>query len=199
MGRPNYRVRFEAGVRLQNFFGGESHGKELMIACGFLRHLVVDHFKDDEVADVGEQAVFGKEAFDEGLHGACGVRLDLEAVNGLPRAVPFAPRRPDAVQGGDAVGDDDEGVEVEELRDFVGVVLDLVEGIFYGGLFVVGILEFEDDQRQTVDEDEDVGSAVVLTVDGELVDGAEVVLMRFIPIDWVDVTMLDAPIGELDL
>ena len=196
MGRPNIRVRFEAVIRLTDFFGGDPHGKELVVARGFLRYLVVDGFKEDEVAHVGEQAVFWEKPFDECLHGACSVRLDLEAVYGHPRVVPFAAGRPRAVQGGDAVGDDDEAVVIEELGNLVGVMLDLVEGVFDGGFFVVGILEFEDDQRQAVDEDDDVGTAVVLPMNGKLIDGADVVLVRLIPVDRIDVAMFAVPVWK---
>lgn len=197
MGRPNIRVRFEAVIRLTDLFGGDPHGKELVVARGFLRYLVVDGFKEDEVAHVGEQAVFWEKPFDEGLHGACSVRLDLETVYGHPRVIPFAAGRPCAMQGGDAVGDDDKAVVIEELGNLVGVMLDLVEGVFDGGFFIVGILEFKDDQRQAINEDNNIGTAVVLPMNGKLIDGADVVLVRLIPVDGVDVAMLAVPVWKL--
>ena len=118
------------------------------------------------------------------LHAAGGVRLDVEAVDRFPRRVPFGGGGPHAVQRVDAIGHDDERVEVEELRDVVGVVLNLVERLVDGGLVRVRILQFEDHQRQAVDVDDDVRAAVVLAVDGQLVDDAEVVVVAGRPSRW---------------
>jgi hypothetical protein len=45
----------------------------------------------------------------------------------------------------------------------------------------------KDDKRQAVDVDDEVGTAVVVTVNGELAHDAKIVLGRFVPVDEVDV------------
>jgi hypothetical protein len=89
------------------------------------------------------------------------------------------------VQRGDA-RDDGEGVVVEELRDVVAVVLDLVPRALHGGFFGVRILQFEDGQRQAVDEEDEIGTAVVAAVDRKLIGDEEFVVFRVLPIDGID-------------
>src|SRR5262249_38217893 len=161
----------------------QANGEKLMVLGSFLGDLVIGNLEDDEVAEIGKQPVLWEQALDEGLHAAGGVGLDVKTVDAFPGGEPLHGGGPHAVEGGDAVGDDDQGIEVEEQGDFVGVVLDLVVGVVHGGLIGVGVLQLEEDQGQAVDEDEDVGAAVVLATDGELVDDLEVILGGIVPID----------------
>lgn len=82
-----------------------------------------------------------------------------------------------ASTGRDAVGDDEEGVVGEEAGDFAFVGLELVVGGFEVAFGVGGVFEFDDDEGQAVDEEDDIGAAVVVIFDeGELVHREEVVV-----------------------
>ena len=111
-----------------------------MILRALPRDAVVHHLKDDEVADVREQPLRREKAFQQRLHGRRRSRFYVDAIDRFPRRVPLFVRRPHAVQRGDTVRDDSKGVVVEELRDIVPIVLDLVPGAVYGGILGVGIL-----------------------------------------------------------
>ena len=64
-------------------------------------------------------------------------------------------------------------------RDLRLVGLQLVEGAVERGVFVAGVFQLDDAERQAVDEDHDVRPAVRLVLDhGELVDRQPVVGVR---------------------
>ncbi len=60
-----------------------------------------------------------------------------------------------------AVGDDQRVVVDEEGGNLRLVGLELVEGVPDGGVRVGGVLELEDGEGQAVDEEHEVGAAVV--------------------------------------
>ena len=65
-----------------------------------------------------------------------------------------------------------------------------------GGVFVSGVLEFDEAEREAVDEDDDVGTTVVLPFDdGELVDGEPVVRVDVVEVDQFDEVARDASVG----
>jgi hypothetical protein len=99
------------------------------------------------------------------------------------------------VEAGYSIGDNGQGVVVEDLRNLVSVMLNLVVGILNGRLIRIGVFQLEQDEGQAVDVNKDVWAAVVLTVDRQLVDNLELVLLRPIPVDGVDVPMLLAATG----
>lgn len=84
-------------------------------------------------------------------------------------ALGFRCRRPDAVAGAHAVAHDAESVELEDLGDVDGVMLDLVERLVFGGRDRVRVLQLEEDERQAVNVDEDVWPAIVRAAYGQLV------------------------------
>ena len=64
------------------------------------------------------------------------------------------------------------------------VGLELLPGLLDRGVLVGGVLELDQAQGQAVDEEHDVGTAVVLVLDdGELVDREEVVRPRALEVD----------------
>lgn len=72
----------------------------------------------------------------------------------------------------------------EQRGDFRLVRLQLVVGGPDGRALVRGVLEFEDGERQAVDEDDDVRAAGALVLDdGELVDHQPVVVRRVAEVD----------------
>ena len=72
-------------------------------------------------------------------------------------------------------------------------MLDLVPGAVYAGILGEWILQFKDGQRQAVDEEDDVGTAVVASVNRELVGDEEFVPFRVLPIDGIDQPVGDVP------
>ena len=73
---------------------------------------------------------------------------------------------------------------MEERGDFLLVGLQLLPGFPDRGVLVGRVLQFDDAQRQPVDEDHDVGPAVVLALDDrELVDRQPVVVGRVVVVD----------------
>jgi hypothetical protein len=65
----------------------------------------------------------------------------------------------------------------EEAGNVVFVGLELVKGFFDVGVFVGGVFEFDDGDGQAVEEEDDVGAAVSVFVDGELVHSEPVVVL----------------------
>ena len=139
------------------------------------------------MADVIEQAVFREETFDQGLHTARRGRLDVRAVNRLPGREPFQVARVHSMQGGHAIGDDAERVEIEQLGNIERIVLNLIVCALDGGVFVIWVLEFKGAEGQAGAVHDEVGAAVVRAVNGELAHDAKVVLGGFVPVDEVDV------------
>jgi len=74
---------------------------------------------------------------------------------------------------------------------------DLVVGAVDGGVRVERALELEDDQGQAVDVDHEVGPAVVLALDLQLVDDEEVVVLGVFPVDGVHLFVVDSAVGPL--
>ena len=100
---------------------------------------------------------------------------------GLNHSLP-AVRVPDA--GLDSVGDHEHLVHGKQGGQFRFVGLELLPGRPEGGVFIRRVLELDDAQRQAVDEQHHVGSAVVLILgDGELVDRQPVVAGGFVEVD----------------
>lgn len=143
----NAPIGLRGPIGRQRFIDRETHRKELMILGAFLGDLVVGDFEDDEIADVEQQPIGREQALEQRLHAAGGRRLNIEAIDRFPRRVPFGGGGPHtcahgvcavrcAVQQVDAIGHDDERVEVEELRDVVGVVLNLIERVVDKTLFL---------------------------------------------------------------
>jgi hypothetical protein len=102
------------------------------------------------------------------------------------------------VERRDAVRNHRHGVELEELWDIVAVVGELIESVLHRGMGIPGVLQLEDGKRQPVDEDHEVGAAVVLTADWELIDHQELVPFRLVPVDGVDVPVFNPTTGTLD-
>jgi len=188
--RVPYHADAPVAVGLGGFhrlFHSEPHGEVLVVLGAFLGDLLVDHFVDDEVAHVVQQPRLGEEALDKSLHRAGGLGLHRLAIDGFPRREPLEVGAVHALQRGGAVGQDAAGVELEQARDVVQVVLKLVVGAGHVGRFAPRAFQLEDDQRQAVDVDDDVGPAGVCAFDGELVDDQEVVVLGVVPVDEVDV------------
>ena len=69
----------------------------------------------------------------------------------------------------DAIGDDANRIEVEDLGYFVRVVLDLIPCVLHRRRGGPRVLQFEEDQRKSIDVDQNVWPTVVLPVNRQLV------------------------------
>ena len=156
----------------------------LMVAGHLLdEHAVAGVLEDDEGADEIEEAAPVEDPLDHDLELAEPVVGQRRAVDGAPGHEPFAVGGEGADAGMDAVGDDQRLVEGEQGGDLPFVGLKLVEGGPDGGVLGGRVLQFHDRQRQAVDEEHDVGAALVAVFDdGELVDRQPVVIVRVVEI-----------------
>ena len=82
-----------------------------------------------------------------------------------------------------AIGDDQPLVVGEEAGDVSFVGLELVVGAVDVGVFGSGVFKFEDGDGEAIEKEDDVGAAVVVFVDGELVDGEPVVVAGLVEVD----------------
>ncbi len=129
-----------------------------------------------------------KDAMDQRLQLAhLAQRVGGHAVDGAPGHEALAVGGQRAQAGRDAVGDDQQRVVSEQVRDVLLVVLQLVVGGPDVGVLVAGVLELQQHQRQAVDEQKHIGPASALgPLDGELVDGQPVVERRVVEVDELD-------------
>ena len=123
------------------------------------------------------------------------------AGDGSPGLEPLPAGGEGADSGFRAVGDDQQLVEGEERGDVRLVGLELLPGAFDCGAFVGRVLEFDDAEREAVDEEDDVGAVSVVAVgDRELVDGEPVVGGGSVEVDHFDLGAADAvAVAVLDL
>ncbi len=94
----------------------------------------------------------------------------------------------------DAVRDHQELVEFEQLRNPRLVGVELVERLPNIRILVGGVLEFDHADGKTVDKKENIRAALILTDNGELVHGQEVVVGRLVE---VDDSRLSSPNGAI--
>src|SRR6185312_17355694 len=74
----------------------------------------------------------------------------------------------------------------------------LVESARDGGVFIADIFEFNDAQRQAIDEDKNVRAPIVAIFnDGELVDGGPVVVVGIIEVNELDLIVGDGAVFSL--
>ena len=109
----------------------------------------------------------------------------LFVVNLLPFGEVLQPGRHAADPGFRAVGQDDDGVVPEHLRDGVLVVGQvLLVGEFE---LLVGCLQFDEDERNAVHEADQIGTLLaVVAGNPELRGEEEVVVLGFVPVDQLD-------------
>lgn len=145
-----------------------------------------DFFKDGEVPNQVEQGAFVEHSLRENFEfvGA-GVVVDRAVGEfALPLAEAAVGSGERSGAGREAIGDHQQGVVGKEAGNFALVGLQLVEGGLQIGFGIGGVFEFDRHQGQSVDEQENVGAAVVVVFDdGELIDGEEFVAFWVVPVD----------------
>ena len=183
----------------QGLGDGGLDGEELMVLGALFDHLIGSHFEDEEVPYIAQKTLFGEEPFHQGFHAAGAGPFHVDAVDGLPGRKVLPRCAPDAVQRLRSVRNHGDGVGIEELGDAVAVVANLVEGVFDGGFVAPRILELEDRQGQAVDVDHQIGAALALPGDGQLIDHQEVVGFGVVPIDGIDQAIVDGAVVPFDV
>ena len=85
------------------------------------------------------------------------------------------------------VGNDQHGVVGEQRWHLNLVSLEFVIGTSYLCLMIGGVFEFDDRQRQSIDEHDQIGTAVdMIFNDGELVDDQPVIVFGVVEIEQAD-------------
>ncbi len=159
-------------------------GVELVVTGQDLDDVIVGiAVEDDAVADEVEEAPLVEHAPEEHFQLQQPGRRGFLPLDGAPGHEALFGSGEGADAGLQAVRSDQDFVVGEERRNLLLVGLKLLEGLPDGGVFVGGVLEFHDAERQAVDEDHHVWPAVVLTVhDGELIDGEPIVVCRIVEV-----------------
>ena len=167
-----------------HFFDGGAHGVELVVACNLLDELTVV-LEQDKVTDVVQQVLWGQHTTHQGLQFLKLPQwVEVYSINRAPSHKALGVGRQRTHQRVGAVRDHQHLVVLEHVRYLLFVRLDLVEGLPDVGVLVGGVLDFQQHQRQAVEEQDDVGAAgFVGTFDGELVDGPPFVLLGVCPVD----------------
>lgn len=84
----------------------------------------------------------------------------------------------------DPVGDDTDLIPLEGIGDLRAVGLHLPIGALNFGVRLAGPLQFKERERQPVDKEQDIGAPHPFrALDGELVDGSQVVRAWVLPVD----------------
>ena len=137
---------------------------------------------DDEIAQDVEETRRRKHALEQHLEGRP-VRDDVTPVNGLPRCIMLESASEGTHRRTGAIRDDCDDVGNEYTRDLTPISLDLVPGIAESGVLISRVLQLQQANGQTVEENEHVGSAVVAGLDnGELVESSPIVVPRGIEV-----------------
>ena len=161
----------------EGLFDGGLDGVELVIPGHLLNELpapvVIEH---DEVSQEGKEVALVADAFQHYLEfrevGGAGFLI----LHGFPGLEPLFPRGQGADPGVESVGGYKELVHREQGWEFGLVCLELLPGVPDVGVLVGGVLEFDDAERQAVQEEDYVRAAGgLILLDRELVDGQPVV------------------------
>lgn len=71
--------------------------------------------------------------------------------------------------------------------------MELTEGIANGGVLVGQVFQFEESERDAVQEDDDIGAAVRAVFDnGKLIDGGPIVVFRLLKVEEFDEVVNDS-------
>ena len=182
----------------ERFLDRDVDGVELVVARDLLGELAAAGvLEDDEVPQQGEEALAIEDALQHHLElgdGRPGIIVPRDRAPWLEPLL-ACPERTDA--GLDAVGGHQDGVEGEQGRDLCLVRLELLVRAPDGGVLIGGVLELDDRERQTVDEQHDVGPARVLALGHrELVDREPVVVVWGVEVDDLRLRTSDRAVGS---
>ena len=124
-----------------------------------------------------------KQALEQHTELGCRAGGGLDPVDGAPGTKPLVAGGEAAYLGLGPVGEHQDLVGVEQARDLRLVGLELVPRRLERGVLVLGVLQLDDGDGQAVEEDHQVGPAVVLPLDdGHLVHHEPVVAGRIVEV-----------------
>ena len=170
----------------QGLGDGVADGVELVVAGDFLDDGAAG-FEDDEVAEEIGEAAFVEQAADQHLQLRPCAGRELVAGDGAPRFEQFESGGQGTDAGLGAIGHGEYGVEDEQRGDFFPVCLQLRKRGAQGSVFAGGVLEFENCERQAIDEDDDVGAPFPSGLDdGELPAGEPAVVRGGVEVENAD-------------
>lgn len=181
----------------QGFFDGCVDRVELVIASDDLvQSAAVRVFlEDDEVLQQIQKPLPLEDALHQHVQLQHGLRGVSFAVDRPPDLEPLLIRRQRADPGLQPVAHHEHGVVGQQRGDFRLVGLHLGVGGPDRRVFVGRVLQLDQGQRQTVDEDHDIGPPVVLSFDHrELLDRQPVVRIDVVEVDQPDVVAGDRAI-----
>ena len=185
-------------ARADGFLDGGVDGVELVVAGDdFVQPIALGVFlEDDKVLEQVEQPALFEDAAHEHFEFVGRLGRILLAVDGAPDFEPLLIGRERADARLRAVGDDQEFVVVEQRGDLSGVGLELLVGVPDRGLLVGGVLQFNDGQRETVEENDYVGPAVVPGLDDrELIHRQPVICLHGAEIHQPHLVAFDRAVG----
>lgn len=186
LGMPDHAALVSAaGARCGNdAVDGGAHGMELVVAGDLLdqRAVVLEQHEKAQVVEQGG----GREK--PAHHGfqlvELAQRVERDAVDRAPALETLGVGGKRAAARLAAVRNHEQLVVLEQIGNLVLVGLDLLVGFPDVRIFVGRILEFDQHQRQAIDEQDHVGPArVVGALDRELVDRKPIVRSRRRPVD----------------
>ena len=189
LGVPNHtafasaRGLVGAGCR-HHMFNGCTYRVKLVVARHFFHQMAVI-FEQHKKTQVVEQIGRSQHATNQGfqlLEFAQWVQRNT--INGAPLHVALFIAGQRAHAGFGAIRDDQQGVVGEDIGDLRFVGLNLVVGLPNVGVEVGWVFQFNQHQRQAIDEQQDVGPArVARPLDGELLHRQPLVALGVLPID----------------
>ena len=136
------------------------HTQHLMVARHHLAHCPgFAGVEQDEVLDDVQQTVLGQHAVDQHLGGHAAL---VPLVQALPFAEVFPGAGDRAIAGAVAIADDQQCIVVEGMGDDVLVEVIAQIAVEAGADILVDRLQFDEYQRQAIDEADQVGAAVVV-------------------------------------
>ena len=191
---PDFAVA--AGRRRRQRAGHRAaHGMELMIAGEDFDDIAPGVAEDDKILEDIEEMAAVEHALENRLKLRRSLGREIVAMDRPPGHEPFAvggkrtdPRR-------DSVRCDQRRIGAEQGADLGLVGLQLVERAVDGRVFVAGVFQLDDGERQSIDEDHNVRAAVgFLLDDGELVHRQPVVGVGIVEIDQPDLLPADGPV-----
>lgn len=180
---------------------GLADRSDLVVARQLLHHAVASILEDDEALDQVEKATLLEHPGEERAQLQRPRRGHLLAIHGAPGREPLPGRAERADPGHHAIRGNEQLVVDERRADLLLVGLELVERVARRGVLIGGVLQLDDGERQTVQEDEDVRTPVMVPLDdGELVDGEPVILIGGIEVGEAQARRERLPVlaGDLD-
>ena len=193
-------VDFAARVgRPQGLGDGGLDGVELVVARDLLGERAAVVLEHDEVPEHREEPGFLEHALDQHLKLGVEDRREFLATDRAPRLEPLVARRERADPRLEAIRDHENRVAGEHRRQLGLVGQQLVVCRAHGGGLVRRVLQFDDRERQAVDEDDDVRAARVLVLlNGELVDDEPVVRFGFVEVEYANLRSSNVPLPRPD-